>query len=53
VTDTEISFGNGSARWKIDRASAEASLVDLASGKELFAGSCIAGPAATAARKTP
>jgi hypothetical protein len=44
VTDTEISFGNGSARWKIDRSTAEASLVDVATGKALFAGSCAAAP---------
>jgi hypothetical protein len=53
VTDTEISFGNGSARWKIDRASAEATLVDVATGKELFAGSCVAGPAGADQRKPP
>ena len=43
VTDSEISFGTGSARWRIDRNSAEASLVD-STGKTLFAGSCIAKP---------
>jgi hypothetical protein len=43
VTDAEISFGSGSAKWRIDRNSAEASLVD-ANGKRLFAGSCIAKP---------
>ena len=43
VSNTEISFGTGSARWRIDRNSAEASLVD-STGKTLFAGSCIAGP---------
>lgn len=41
VTDAEISFGSGSARWRIDRSTAEATLVD-ANGKVLFAGSCIA-----------
>ena len=41
VTDTEISFGSGSARWVIDRTSAEAQLIDSA-GKLIFAGSCVA-----------
>lgn len=40
VTDNEISFGSGSARWRIDRTTAEANLVD-ANGKVLFAGSCV------------
>ena len=43
VSDSEISFGTGSARWRIDRNSAEASLVD-STGKTLFAGSCVAKP---------
>ena len=43
VTASEISFGTGTARWRIDRNSAEASLVD-STGKTLFAGSCIAKP---------
>lgn len=43
VTDTEISFGSGSAKWRIDRNSAEASLID-STGKILFAGSCVAQP---------
>ncbi len=43
VTDTEISFGSGSAKWRIDRNTAEAYLID-ANGKLLFAGSCIAKP---------
>ena len=41
VTDGEISFGSGAARWRIDRAAAEASLVHP-SGKVAFVGSCIA-----------
>jgi hypothetical protein len=41
VTDTEISFGSGPARWRIDRAAAEASLVQ-AGGKVTFVGSCVA-----------
>ena len=41
VTDTEISFGRGAARWRIDRATAEASLVS-SSGKLIFMGSCVA-----------
>ena len=41
VTDTEISFGRGPARWKIDRDTAEASLV-TAAGKVVFMGSCVA-----------
>ena len=41
VTDTEISFGRGGARWRVDRNTAEASLVNSA-GKTLFAGSCVA-----------
>ena len=41
VTDTEISFGSGPARWRIDRNSAEASLV-TAAGKVVFMGSCVA-----------
>jgi ssRNA-specific RNase YbeY (16S rRNA maturation enzyme) len=43
VTDAEISFGSGTAKWRIDRNSAEAYLID-ASGKLLFAGSCVAKP---------
>ncbi|MEY2953201.1 MAG: hypothetical protein RLZZ401_1288, partial [Pseudomonadota bacterium] len=43
VTDTEISFGSGTAKWRIDRNSAEANLIDSA-GKLLFAGSCVAKP---------
>ena len=42
VTDAEISFGRGPARWRIDRNTAEASLV-TPEGKVIFAGSCIAG----------
>ena len=41
VTDAEISFGSGPARWRIDRNSAEASLVNSA-GKVVFMGSCVA-----------
>lgn len=41
VTDSEISFGSGSAKWRIDRASAEAQLID-STGKLIFAGSCVA-----------
>jgi hypothetical protein len=41
VTDGEISFGRGGARWHIDRNTAEASLVNAA-GKIIFAGSCVA-----------
>ncbi len=41
VTDAEISFGSGPARWKIDRNTAEASLVNAA-GKVIFMGSCVA-----------
>ena len=41
VTDTEISFGSGPARWRIDRAAAEASLVQ-SGGKVMFVGSCVA-----------
>lgn len=41
VTDAEISFGSGAAKWRIDRASAEAYLMD-SNGALLFAGSCIA-----------
>lgn len=41
VTDTEISFGSGPARWRIDRNTAEASLVNAA-GKVMFMGSCVA-----------
>jgi hypothetical protein len=41
VTDTEITFGSGAARWRIDRAAAEASLVHPG-GKVAFVGSCIA-----------
>lgn len=41
VTDTEISFGSGPARWRIDRDTAEASLV-TAAGKVIFMGSCVA-----------
>ena len=41
VTDAEISFGSGPARWKIDRNTAEASLVNSA-GKVIFMGSCVA-----------
>ncbi len=41
VSDSEISFGSGSARWRIDRTTAEASLVD-STGKVIFAGSCVA-----------
>jgi hypothetical protein len=42
VTGAEISFGSGAARWRIDRNSAEASLVDSA-GRVIFAGSCVTG----------
>ena len=41
VTDSEISFGSGAARWRIDRAAAEASLVHPG-GKVAFVGSCVA-----------
>jgi hypothetical protein len=41
VTDTEISFGSGGSRWRIDRNTAEASLIG-GNGKVLFVGSCIA-----------
>ena len=41
LTDAEISFGSGPARWKIDRDTAEASLVNSA-GKVIFMGSCVA-----------
>ena len=41
VTDSEISFGSGPARWRIDRAAAEASLVHPG-GKIVFVGSCVA-----------
>ena len=41
VTDSEISFGSGLARWRIDRAAAEASLVHPG-GKVVFVGSCVA-----------
>ena len=41
VTDAEISFGSGPARWRIDRDTAEASLV-TATGKVVFMGSCVA-----------
>ena len=40
VTETEISFGSGPARWRIDRAAAEASLVHPG-GKVMFVGSCV------------
>ena len=43
VTDAEISFGRGGARWRINRDTAEASLVNAA-GKVIFAGSCVAVP---------
>jgi hypothetical protein len=42
VTGAEISFGSGAARWRIDRNSAEASLVNSA-GRVIFAGSCVTG----------
>ena len=41
VTDGEISFGGGGARWRIDRNTAEASLV-RPGGKVSFVGSCVA-----------
>ena len=41
VTDAEISFGSGPVRWRIDRNTAEASLVS-SSGKVIFMGSCMA-----------
>ena len=41
VTDAEISFGSGGARWRIDRNTAEASLV-RPGGKASFVGSCVA-----------
>ena len=41
VTDSEISFGSGAARWRIDRTAAEASLVHPG-GKIVFVGSCVA-----------
>ncbi len=41
VTNAEISFGSGPARWRIDRDTAEASLVTTA-GKVVFMGSCVA-----------
>ncbi len=43
VSDTEISFGSGAARWTIDRATAEATLIGN-NGRVMFAGSCVAGP---------
>ena len=43
VTDTEISFGSGGSRWRIDRNTADASLIG-GDGKILFMGSCIAKP---------
>ena len=42
VTDAEISFGRGNARWRINRNTAEASLVDN-NDKVVFVGSCVAG----------
>lgn len=42
VTDAEISFGSGPARWRIDRNTAEASLV-APEGRVIFVGSCVAG----------
>ncbi len=44
VTPTEISFGSGTAKWRIDRASAEANLID-STGRVIFAGSCVEKPA--------
>ena len=41
VTDAEIRFGSGPVRWRIDRNSAEADLVNAA-GKVVFMGSCVA-----------
>jgi hypothetical protein len=41
VTQAEISFGSGGSRWRIDRNTAEASLIG-GDGKLLFMGSCIA-----------
>ena len=41
VSNAEISFGSGGARWRIDRNTSEASLV-TAGGKVIFAGSCAA-----------
>ena len=41
VTNAEITFGSGSAKWRIDRNSAEANLVD-STGKVIFSGSCVA-----------
>lgn len=43
VTDNEISFGSGGSRWRIDRNTADASLIG-GDGKILFVGSCIAKP---------
>ena len=43
VTDAEISFGSGGSRWRIDRNTADASLIG-GDGKVLFVGSCIAKP---------
>jgi hypothetical protein len=43
VTDAEISFGSGGSRWRIDRNTADASLIG-GDGKVLFMGSCIAKP---------
>jgi hypothetical protein len=42
VTEAEISFGSGNARWRINRNTAEASLVD-SNDKVVFVGSCVAG----------
>ena len=41
VTDAEISFGSGPARWRIDRNTADASLVG-SGGRVIFMGSCVA-----------
>lgn len=43
VTEAEISFGSGGSRWRIDRNTADASLIG-GDGKILFVGSCIAKP---------
>lgn len=56
VTDGEISFGSGGARWRIDRNTAEASLV-RPGGKVSFVGSCVsrdpAFPTPAAPARTP
>ncbi len=40
VSEAEITFGSGTAKWRIDRMSAEANLID-STGRVIFAGSCV------------